>query len=508
MSLSLLAGCGGNDNSASSAESAAPAEAQTEESAAGDVDFEGTEIKMMLIKDGSREGWDDIEAEINRISSEAIGVTIDVEWVEFANWIQQISLRMASQDEMDIIALTPLMTFNSLQTTNQIMDITDYLEEYGQDILEIDAGYLPATTVNGRIYGIPNYFPKGASGFIEMRTDTLEELGLMEKAQNMKSWSDFEEILTAVRDNTNLAPLYTLGQSLYGITIPQQYDLSSESFAEARPLDNPGDPYGLLNIDPETDTVYCYYLTDIFRKDCERAADFYQKGLMFKDGESNMEGAQTYFKDGTIFSVFNTTETLGAEDMIEAQAGGTDLTMITLFDVPIKRSTAGMWGMAISNTCANPEAAIAFLNLAYTNADIMNYFTWGIEGRDYVVNANGSAQRSEAPLYESEYFFYPNGTIAYSSRTSIDNYYELAEEALASQVYSKYLGFECDAEPLTNELTACNNTKMEYVPGLICGSSTDWESRLEAFQKKLADNGIEEIIAYYQEQVDVWLAAQ
>ena len=229
---------------------------------------------------------------------------------------------------------------------------------------------------------------------------------------------------------------------------------------------------------------------------------------MFKDGESNMEPAQTYFKNGQAFSVFNSTETLMAEESMEAQAGGTDLTLKTLFNIPIGRTTANMWGYGIPYTCANPDAAVAFLNLMFTNADIMNYFTWGIEGRDYTVNENGSAQRTDGTLHESEAFFYPNNTLVHSSRPTVDNYSELVEEALANQVYSKFLGFDCDLEPVTNALTACSAAKTEYVPGLICGSTDDWKGRLDAFRKKMEYNGINEIIAYYQEQVDAWLAEQ
>lgn len=38
----------------------------------------------------------------------------------------------------------------------------------------------------------------------------------------------------------------------------------------------------------------------------------------------------------------------------------------------------------ISSTTDVPEAAMKFLNLTYTDADVINLLIYGIEGRDYV----------------------------------------------------------------------------------------------------------------------------
>lgn len=38
-----------------------------------------------------------------------------------------------------------------------------------------------------------------ASNFIAMRTDMLEDLELLEKAENMTTWAEYEEILEAVK---------------------------------------------------------------------------------------------------------------------------------------------------------------------------------------------------------------------------------------------------------------------------------------------------------------------
>ena len=108
----------------------------------------------------------------------------------------------------------------------------------------------------------------------------------------------------------------------------------------------------------------------------------------------------------------------------------------------------------------------------------------------------------------SDGFIWPNRLIAHSNVVTTDNASELEAEAIENQIYSKYLSFVCDIDPINNDLTACSNVKSEFVPGLICGASDNWEERLATFRKKLEDNGIYDIIAFYQEQVDAWLANQ
>ena len=526
MSLAIasaaVVGCGAGESTGSAAPEAEAvqeaagedaeetAEAAETAAAAEDVDFsdggDPLELKLVMVQSGTREGWDEIEEKINEITSEEIGVVVDVDWIEIGNWNQQIGLRMSSGEQMDLIHMAPFMSFASLMSTNQLLDITAELEEYGQDILRIDAPYMDSVKVGGSYYGVPNYFPKGASIFLEMRTDTLEELGLTEAAANIKTWDDYAKILEAVRDNTDYRPLQTKGMTGYGTTYAGRGDFRSENFAEATSIEGLGDPYGLIHIDPETNKVYSYYQSDIFKKDCERAADYYSRDLLYKDGATDQES--TLMSSNLYFSFFNCTETLFAEETIEAESDGLDITFIEMTPVPLDRSTANLWGFGVPYTCAYPEAAVAFLNLMFTNEELANLFTWGIEGRDYTVNENGSAQRTENTQYFNIAFFMPNAVIPHSSRVNVDNYQAIAEQAIADQEYSKFMAFDCDIDPINNELTACYNAKMQYMPALICGSNSDWEAQFDEFQKKLDENGMQEILAYYQEQVDAFLAAQ
>ncbi len=502
----LLSGCGATvENAADSQTTQENAAVQADSAEEAEVTDDITEIKLVLMSQGVVAGWDEVEAKINEISTREIGVKIDVDWIEIGAWAQQMNLRLAAGDEMDLIMLTPMMSFENLRSVDQLMDITDELQEYGQDILSIDSVYLPSTTVDGRIYGIPNNFVKGGLACIDMREDVLEELGLLEKAEAMNSFSELEEILLAVNENTDLTPMFVTGQNGFGLTVLGSIDASSDSFDDIKALESLGDPYSMIFADPETDEVFCYYTTDSFRKDCERAAKFYSEGLMLADGANSSEPSITLFQANTLFAHVNVSEPPKDREAMKNQYGYY-LTGKELASIPVTRSKANMWGMAVPYTSSNPEEAVAFINLLFTNEEAANLMLWGIEGRDYTMIGEGKVQVNQDAAFRNMPFFTPNSLICYDSMSGIENYSEEVKAAYDNQAYSKYMSFFCDNEPVQNALTACYSAKMEYVPALLCGSTTDWESALDSFVQKLKDNGIDDVVAFYQEQLDAWIA--
>ncbi len=499
-----VAEAAGSEESAGAAEAAENAAPEAAENAAA-ADEDVVDLKLVLCTQGQDiSGWDDIEAKINEITAEKIGVTIDVDWIEMGAWAQQMNLRLAAADEMDLIMTTPMTTFENMQASSQLYDITDLLEEYGQDILDIDKVYLPSTTVDGRIYAVPNNFVKGGNTVIEMSEDVLEELGLVEKADAMKSFSDLREILAEVKDKKGISPMYVAAHGV-GISLPGTIDASSDDFADVRPLQGLGDPYGLLFADPETDEVFCYYLTDSFRKECERAYEFYQDGLMMADGASNEEASTILFNANVVFAHLNTEEP-PVDREAKKNVFGHYFHSTQVATIPITRSKANMFGFAVPYTSSYPDKAVQLLNLLFTDSEVCNYLLWGLEGRDYDLVGDGKVVVKEDAKFHNMPFFVPNQFVAYDNNVGMDNYKEARQEAYDTQAYSKYLSFYADPEPMQNELTACYAAKMESLPALVCGSNADWEAAYDSFVKKLKDNGIEDAVAFYQEKLDEWKA--
>ena len=169
----------------------------------------------------------------------------------------------------------------------------------------------------------------------------------------------------------------------------------------------------------------------------------------------------------------------------------------------------------ISVGSQHAEAAMKFINLTYTNPDVSQLLTYGIEGRDYVLTDDG-------------YITYPEGqnmmTVPYNcylsaatsnqfmegGRLMIGNSQEdidLQKEENTTAWKSKAFGFTFDSSSVKSQYSAVNNVINQYKPGLICGS-LDPETELPKFISALEAAGINDIIAAKQEQLDAWLAEQ
>lgn len=231
MGLSLLAGCGnssgtgsGSQDTQSSAETeAAAADTSSAASDTGTSQAEGdsevlediAEITMVYMPLGSiPSGLQEVEDAINEITENEINVHVDIQMIESGNYDQQISLMMSSSEKVDLMLTLPIgsSSYNNMANQKQFMDISGLLEEYGQDVLSTVGSLIESTTVDGSIYAVPTYRTLVTSAYIVMRTDVLEDLGLLEKAQNMTSFTEYEEILAAVKSSEKWS--YLAGISL------------------------------------------------------------------------------------------------------------------------------------------------------------------------------------------------------------------------------------------------------------------------------------------------------
>ena len=68
------------------------------------------------------------------------------------------------------------------------------------------------------------------------------------------------------------------------------------------------------------------------------------------------------------------------------------------------------------------------------------------------------------------------------------------------------LGFIFHAEPVANEIAACNNVVSEYAGILKAGQSDDVDRLVDEFIQKLKDNGSDAVVEEAQRQLAHWRA--
>ncbi len=475
---------------------------------------EMVEIEYYNIDLSGNSDFSRIEDAVNEISEAEIGVHVNLHTLDFGSYLQQVSLNLSGSEPMDLIAYTPAapLTFANMSSLGQLMDISDLLEEYGQDITADLGDFLKGNQMGDGIYGVTTHSEFATNVYICMRKDILEELGLVEKAQNMTTWTEYEEILAAVKEANDNGTLpeelrtnacICNGDNSGKIFQTQGVMCGADSFEDCYGFDVLGDNYAIIETDPETDTVSEYFRSEGYYNTLKRVNDWYQKGYVYKDSAMTDLDAGALMKNGVTFS-FIANGNYGIEDQ-QKKNTGYEVIAKEVISIPMGSAVCQTWGTAVPVTATEPEAAVDFINLMFKNADLMNILTWGIEGEDYTVNEEGEAVPVENAGYMGFGFLWGNATLTYPAEGQGGDFMARAREVDENAEISKYMGFVPNTESFANELTAVNNVSGKYRAALESGTTTDLEGDYQKFLEELDDAGIQIIIDSYQSQLTEWL---
>ncbi len=525
LSISMLAGCGGEteEEQQAPASSAATedADASTDETTpdgSGFTRFDDLQtIDMWGMSFFGDAGAAEVVQAINDIAGEAINVNINWHICDIATYMQQIPLMMTDQKGPDLILCSaiPVCSFSTFTSQNQLMDITDYLSAYAPKTLEMMSDYIGATTVNDRIYAVPCYRMYNGSYWLVIRKDVTDALGLTEKAQAISSWSEYEALMKEVKerqgelDESLQTPWMTVAQTAEGDVVSAVGTIyTGDSFAsDCSSFDSLQDTTKMIYVDEATNKVSCYVETPAYRYPCELAYKWMQEGLVHPDSQTIADGADNLCATGTIFCYHTKCE---ASVVADKTAGtGHPVIAVKVVDMQVQSYDASTWAWAVPSNSQNPDAAVAFMELLFTNPDIENLFVYGIEGRDYEV-VDGEAHLLENKVYQQSDFYFGNQFAAYPGQGSGADFRQTSEEGLRNAEISPYFGIVIDTSSIANELTAVASVKDQFSPALVSGTvSPDDPSRgIDAYIAALKSAGIDKVIAEYQAQLDAFLAAQ
>ena len=528
MALTVAAGCGRSESAATN--NGVDTQAQASEGTQGGEDTAATEggdsaasevgvpwddivdINILYVSMGPvPAGVDAVEAEINKITESEINTHVNVEVIEIGSYDQQVNLKLSSSEQLDLILTMPggPASFTTMRSQGQLQDISDLLEEYGQGVLDTVGDLMAATTVDGGIYAVPVYRDVSSSEYIVMRTDVLEDLGLLEKAQNMTSMTEYEEILEAVASSEKWSNLAPIGAGA-GILIFATGGgcIGGDKFADMTAFDMLGDTMNLVGVNPDGSdpTVELTYSSDEYRAMYEQVKDWYDRGFVYKDAQTESATGSELIKSNVAFSFIMDGE-YGVEDA-QTQLCGMPVTCVPILSYPISTGSCTKFTWGVPSAAKEPEAAIAFLNMMYTDARINNLMAWGIEGVDYEVT-DGIAhyiEGNENPAYHLADYTVGNQFLVLPWEGAEADRREITKELMDSTPVSAYLGFSADLSAVTTELSGINNVLAEFRPQVETGMAS--EEVYQDFQERLATVGADKIVAEYQNQLNDWLAQQ
>ena len=448
------------------------------------------------------ESVDEVQAALNELLRERAHAELEIVIIPTSDLKQQTNLLMTGgPDSLDILLSSSYSTIGELYSNGQIIPLDDLIETYGQGILEQFKGLeyaLDCCRIDGKLYALPAIASWSTPNNYVMFAEYAEKAGL-EFPEHVDTIDELTDLLIACKQAS-----------------PDQYFIGGNNNLTwfAKDVDNLADSnmLGVL-IDPaNSTTVSNYFESDYFLNLLDNVKRWVENDLIYPDSYVTV-AARSPLRTRVVVGISNFGNDI-REIIYETNVGqtyGADVTGVEVGDRIMTTGTVCADPWHITSFCKNPEAAMRVLNCLYTDPEIANIYMNGVEGSQYVVNENGQLAWPEGKSSQKDVGWmsgynitHPNGFITPTWFNMSPNAYDIFREDNAKAKQSKALGFSFDLEPVSDQYAACANVVAKYYNALLLGA-VDIDETLPIFQQELHANGIDDIIAEKQSQLDEWL---
>ena len=461
------------------------------------------DIQMYVVQfTGTVEGAPRVQDAINAITEPEIGVHMEMQLFDFGEYATQMGLMAASGEAIDLAYMSfGAAGYSSLYTAGQLMNIRSYLDEYAPGLEATMGDYINTYAIGDGVYALPPYRAYNSLGYILMRKDMLEELGMLDFAKNMKSWADVEELYAA--EHAKFPDIYPTCNA--GC---QDLVFGGETFADALPYDRLGDALYLVRVGDD-DKVISHVETQEYLDQVQRAKRWLDAGYIWPDAQFSDEMGDNLIRQNVAFSEYMPSE-YGVESA-KYQATGYEIVATEIQPIMVCSAHTQKFGICVPSIADEPEAAVKFLEMMYTDKRIIMLLTYGEEGVDYEITATGEADypagvESSTVGFHSHDFMVGNQFLITPWAGAGADQREQAKKLMDAAPLSPYLGFTFDSTGFDTVIASLTSVTNEYSRALGGGGYS--EATYNEYVDKLHRVGLDEYLDGFQTQLDAWLASK
>jgi len=458
------------------------------------------EIHMVFIGQDQKD-FPLIQEELSRLAKEKINATVKLTPINWGAWSQQTTLMLAGNEKIDLMVTSnTLYNYSTQVAKGQLLPLNDLLDSHGQGIKEaLGEDFLSAATVDGQAYGVPSLRDMAVNYGFTMRQDLLDKYSI--DINSIKTLDDVEAAFKTVKENEpDVTPFVSAigGATPIELLYPAYFDLLGDSLGVLPGYDN--------NL-----KVVNMYETPEYAELVKRARRWYEAGYIAKDASTTREDSSTLMKAGTAFAAASNLKP-GIESQV-SNAAGRPVKAAAIFPPVYSTGTISSFMFSIPISSQYPEKAMEFLNLMYTDPEIVNLLDYGIEGKHYVKKSDNvvgfpdGVDGTNSGYNLQQGWMFGNQLISYVWEDNAPDIWEQTRAFNESAKRSKALGFIYNSEPVKTEVAAVLNVVSQFKMGLETGS-VDPEKVLPQFIEQMKAAGIDKIIAEKQKQLDAWAAKQ
>lgn len=531
MAVGMLAGCGqqetGKENSESSV-SSENSESSVASESEEETELEEVTIQLWLAGVGKQKDSDEVWEAFNEKLQEYVpNTTVEISVFSTAEYKEKYPQMLASGEEVDLAWTAPWGTGRSQDqdtADGNILALDELLEEYGQGIIEslgedvldmhryLDGNLYYIISWQGLYDGVHAFRMPSELTALAGETWVEDTQAAVTKwyseewtAENHQAVFDqFDKYFAALKEADKLYSGYQPGYCFSGWNLDTGLD-------DTIPITQ---SVGVQRGD-DTFTVVDAVQSDQFRLVAENEADFYLKGYIRSDIASLDSSSLSFVTNGeytpnttVLYCHYALTES--DRNKIE-KAAGVDVEFIQVEENG-KLAKGTNTSMVIPYCADEPERAMMVLNAIYTEPELYQLLVYGIEGKHYTDNGDGSITTSygSTPTSDSDYGIekWRIGTCLNALPTQDDspNYYQEMAELEKTAYISPLINFVFETSEVADVIAALKAVDDEYSPMIKGGyTGNDWEETLDQWITERKAAGVDTLIEEYQKQLDAYI---
>ncbi len=434
-------------------------------------------------------GWENIVAEVNKITKEKINATIDIELIPLGEYTDKMNMKFMSGEEFDVCFTGAWNPYATAVGQGAYAELTEeMLNTYAPELMQVlNPAAWEAVTIGGKIYGAPLQQIYVRQNAMRFNADLATEKGF--DYTSVKKLEDLEPYFETLKADGVEKIFYTADCRIIENYISY---LGMDALIAAKTP-------GVVYYREENPTVVNQYASEGFLELAKLMKKWNDAGYIHPEAILN-----TLYE--TEFAVNINPAYKPGGDATESITAGFTTVSVPFGDAVLTTSAITATNLAVGATSKNPERALAFINLLNTDADLLNLLCHGIEGVDYefVDEANKVIKAIEG-TYPGNFSFLVGNVFNeyYTDATQVGSWEETAE-INSSADGSCILGFAFDVTPVSAEVAAMDAIIAEQLPAICCGEVDNVDAAVKALNDALEAAGLSTVLAEMQKQLDAW----
>ena len=306
-------------------------------------------VTMAYIGD-KEEDTDRIEKKINEIMKKDINMELDIEPISWGAYAETMKLILSGGEKMDIVPIL-VEQVNSMVNAKQVIDMSEYIDKYGNNIKELLGDTAKAANIGNYVYGVTTGREWFCQSSVIMRKDILDECGI--DVSSITDYKDLTDVYATVKEKY---PDMVMMASNNSATPDTKYEMN----------DTLTDGFGVLMDHGQDTTVVDYYETDEYKEFVETMYDWQQKGYLSKDAATTTESAENQVKAGAAFSYLAPNKP--GYDTRAALLCGTEMEIAPISEPWAGTAQISYLTYGISSSSADKDKTMQCLDYLYGNA--------------------------------------------------------------------------------------------------------------------------------------------